>query len=807
LRLRVEGVFTIEVVRIDAPGGGDLPSLQSVQSELSALKRKYARLQRENKNLTYLYKQAAALRDFNEKEKETQMRYNQMMRDSSPDDILLLDTDLNILLCTSSVKKTFGRDITGEGFLYATQERFGGEYTRKVKEALDDLLKKSRRMPERTDSYEINVETGGDRKSFFSITISPALDDCGEINGIVVIAHDNTEMHNANIRAEAANKAKSAFLSTMSHEIRTPLNAVLGITEIQLLNESLDNGVKEALGKIHSSGDLLLGIINDILDLSKIEAGKLELVVDRYEIASLVSDTAQLNMMRIGSKSIEFEIDVDENIPSFMLGDELRVKQILNNLLSNAFKYTAEGVVRLSISGESCCDDDGKVALVIVVSDTGQGMTKEQVGKLFDEYSRFNTEANRSTEGTGLGMSITNNLLRLMDGEIHIQSEPNKGSTFTVRIPQERLGSEVLGRESAENLKKFRTSSRTRMNRVRITREPMPYGKVLIVDDVETNIYVARGLMAPYELNVESADSGLAAIRKINGGHKYDIIFMDHMMPQMDGLEATKIIRGMGYDSPIVALTANAVTGQSEVFLSSGFDDFISKPIDIRQLNTVLNKMIRDKQEPELLEETRRRAREKESKHPDRAARRDIDPFFAEIFVRDARKSLAVLEALAEKNDYGNENRLRAYIISVHGLKSALANVGRTDLSELASNLEHAGREGKLDIIITETDAFLESLRAFVDELTPARDSDGGDGDVVANEDKQYLAEKLLDIKAACEVFNENAADNILTELRKRVWPRKTANMLRSIAEYLLHSDFDEIADVVARYSETPLEV
>jgi len=609
------------------------------------------------------------------------------------------------------------------------------------------------------------------------------------------------ELKSALEKAEQANKAKSAFLSTMSHEIRTPMNAILGITEIQLQNESLDNDLKEALDKIYSSGDMLLGIINDILDLSKIEAGKLELSLNKYEIASLVSDTAQLNMMRIGSKMIEFELNVDENTPVMLSGDELRVKQILNNLLSNAFKYTTEGLVKLNVSAEEIEGNSFGVILVLSVSDTGQGMTKEQVDKLFDEYSRFNMETNRSTEGTGLGMSITQNLIWLMNGEILIESEPNVGSTFTVRITQGRIGTDVLGKEMAENLHQFRTSSRTQMKRVQINREPMPYGRVLIVDDVETNIYVARGLLAPYRLNIDSVDSGFAAIEKVKEGEEYDIVFMDHMMPEMDGIEATKIIRGLGYSKSIVALTANAVAGQADIFLGNGFDDFISKPIDIRQLNVILNSHIRDKQPPGVVEEARKQADKKEVTKNDDTQTPVIDPKFAEIFVRDASKALVILEKIAAKNDYSDEDDLRNYIINVHGMKSALANMKKMNLSAVAMKLETAGREGKIDIIKAETAAFLDSLRAYADELTPR---DAAAGDDKTEDDTGYLRDKLIVIKAACEDYDERAANQALSDLREKEWTKETKELLSRISEKLLHSDFDEVISLINNLIEKP---
>ena len=636
----------------------------------------------------------------------------------------------------------------------------------------------------------------------------------GNSFAVVGYVYDMTEMHAREMElrsrdqqlreavkeAETANLTKSNFLATMSHEIRTPMNAILGITEIQLQNENLDADSSEAFDKIFTSGYMLLGIINDILDLSRIEAGKLELISDKYEIASLISDTAQLNMMRIGSKPIEFELNVDEDVPTILVGDELRVKQILNNILSNAFKYTAEGTVVLTVAAEPGSVSDEDVILVFTVSDTGQGMTKEQVSKLFDEYTRFNTEINRATEGIGLGMNITRNLVRMMHGEIKVDSAPGEGTTFSVRIPQDRNGPGVLGKEMADNLHNFRTSSRAAMRRVQITREPMPYGSVLIVDDVETNIYVAKGLMAPYGLKIESADSGYAAIEKIKRGGVYDIVFMDHMMPVMDGVEATKILRSEGYDRPIVALTANAVAGQADMFLGSGFDDFISKPIDIRQLNVVLNKLIRDKQLPEVIEAARKKTEAPIERAAEEAPRPAINMHFAEVFVRDALKVLKVLEEISENGDYSNEDTMRSYIINVHGVRSALANTGQTDLAGRAAVLEKAGRGGRLEVVLEDTPAFLSSLRALTEGLIAQLEKPK---DESADEDTSFLSEKLLSIKAACEQYDETAAEEILTDLRRVPHTRPTADLLNEIEERLLHSEFDEIVSGINSYMDT----
>jgi len=400
--------------------------------------------------------------------------------------------------------------------------------------------------------------------------------------------------------AEAANRAKSVFLANMSHEIRTPMNAIIGITDIQLQNDSLESNLKDSFHKIYNSGLLLLGIINDILDLSKIESGNMELSPAKYDLASLINDVATLNMTRIGDKDIVFDLNVDKNVPSILIGDELRIKQILNNLLSNAFKYTQKGKVTLTVSFENFDDAEAKgidadVTLIVKVQDTGQGMTERQLSKLFDKYTRFNNELNRKVEGTGLGMSITKSLIVMMQGTIDAESEQNKGSLFTVRLPQESVGSEVIGKEVAESLKRFRLGGTKTIKRERVVFEPLSGGSLLAVDDMEINLEIVRGLLAPYKLHIDDSPSGRDAIEKIKQGKEYDIIFMDHMMPEMDGVEATKQIRALGYTKPIIALTANAVVGQAEIFISSGFDDFISKPIDMRQMDALLKKYLKNK--------------------------------------------------------------------------------------------------------------------------------------------------------------------------------------------------------------------
>jgi signal transduction histidine kinase/CheY-like chemotaxis protein/HPt (histidine-containing phosphotransfer) domain-containing protein len=630
-------------------------------------------------------------------------------------------------------------------------------------------------------SYRVDVEMLNDLK--------------GEPAGFVEVVQDITELKQMTMRQaeeRAANRAKSAFLAKVSHEVRTPMNAILGIVEIQLQNENLLPDTQEALEKIHNSGYLLLGIINDILDLSKIEAGKLELTPVNYDVASLIHDTIHLNVMRFDSKQIEFSLELDENIPSTLFGDELRIRQILNNLLSNAFKYTDSGKISLSITAESA---GTQVTLVFRVSDTGQGLTQEQVSRLFTEYTRFNMEANRMTEGTGLGMNITKYLVNVMGGEISVESEFGKGSVFTVRLPQGIVDTGVLGKELTENLKRFHLGkTQQRKKSPQIIREYMPYGRVLVVDDVETNLYVARGLMAPYGLTIETVESGFEKNKKIKKGAVYDVVFMDHFMPKMDGIEATKIMREHGYTRPIVALTANALSGQAEIFLANGFDDFISKPIDIRQLNAALNKLIRDKQPTEVIEAARKKANKTLK---DNAMPRGINPHFAEIFVRDAEKAAAALKAIHEKNVYGDED-IRTYIISIHGMKSALANIGETELSAFALRLEEAGRQGDAAVLSGETPAFLEKLHAAAEKNKLKEDGENIIED--SNADIAYLRQKLAVIQLACSALDKKAAKDALSELQQRPWSRPVKELLGAISGYLLHSKFEEAGNLAASY-------
>jgi len=597
-------------------------------------------------------------------------------------------------------------------------------------------------------------------------------------------AVDITELTNARELAEKSSKSKSIFLSHMSHEIRTPMNAILGIAEIQLQKENLHPDTCEAFGKIYESGDLLLNIINDLLDLSKIESGKLEIFPIKYDIPSLINDTTQLNRLRYESKPIDFSIQLDKKTPLKLFGDVLRIKQILNNILSNAFKYTDEGKIDFSIfcEYENNADD---VTLVFSVSDTGQGMSKEQIEKLFDEYSRFNLDKNRTTVGSGLGMSITKRLVDLMNGEIFIKSEADKGSVFTVRLPQKRAGNEICTDALINKLKNFTFHSTSIMKKVQFLREYMPYGRVLVVDDVESNIYVARGMMVPYGLKIDTSSSGFDAIEKIKNGNVYDIIFMDHMMPGMDGIETVKNIREMGYKNPIIALTANAIIGRAKMFLQNGFDSFLSKPVDSRELDYLLNDFIKNRKPCDIVEAARAVPLNERILNNDAKSTAVKENEIHKYFVLDAENAVNVLEKINL-----NDSEIENYITAVHGMKSALANIGENELSAIALKLENAGKRWDFDALSLETTAFINALKSLILKYKSAQETVSGE---ISPEDTEYLQKKLAQIKTACLNLDKRTAKKAINEIKNTIWPKKIKIFIDELFIHLLHSDFKEI--------------
>ena len=517
--------------------------------------------------------------------------------------------------------------------------------------------------------------------------------------------------------AEAANQAKSQFLANMSHEIRTPLNAILGLSEMALRDG--DPREKDAcLRDIRGSGQNLLENINSILDLSKIEEGKMEVEPEDYRILSVVHDTVTVLRLRAREKDLDFRAEIDENIPSVLWGDDVHISHIIMNLGSNAVKYTQEGSVTLSVTWEQVGSADG--TLVLHMTDTGVGIRAEDMPHLFQSYGRLDRKANRHIEGTGLGLTIVKSLTELMGGTVTVESVYGRGSDFCVRLPQRVMDSAPCGpyRETAD-----------RETGVHAASFSAPEAVVLLVDDQPINQRVCLGLLEPYGMQVFTASSGPEALERMTQIWP-DLVLMDHMMPGMDGVETANRIRTMGKKDPyfavvpILALTANAMKGAREFFLDHGFNDFISKPIDLDRLDRALAAWVpEDKQEP-----------------PAEAAPAGAEPLPPELegipgldgakgmaFCGSAaiyRETLAMFasqlpERVSRIREDLAEEKHQDFVIEVHSLKSAARWVGAMELGDRAEALEAAGKADNWAEVTARTPDLLSRCESLEEALRP----------------------------------------------------------------------------------------
>ncbi|MCL1842712.1 MAG: response regulator [Defluviitaleaceae bacterium] len=684
--------------------------------------------------------------------------------------------------------------------------RTGAEALETSRKILPDIILLEMLMPD-MDGYEVltALKRTKSTKQLPVICITGISDDYNEERGLALGAADyirrtsSAAIIKLRVRrqlllisalqaAEKASRAKSEFLVKMSHEIRTPMNSVMGVTNIMLQKGRLPPETEEAFLQIRAASDMLLSLVNNVLDLSKIEAGKPEIASKEYDTAGMIAGTVRLNLAHIGKKNINFTLDIDENLPVALIGDEIRIKQILNNLLSNAFKYTDRGEVKLLIKTDppvslEVLEKDRQdfqglpcgAKITFEISDTGHGLSPEQVNGLFTEYTRFNEGNRHHIEGTGLGLSIVRRLVTAMGGEISVESIRGKGSTFRVEIPQKIKNQHLLGRETADALEDFCFPESTKY----FEYEPMPHGRVLVVDDLESNLQVARGLLEPYEITVETVSSGEEAVSRIKNGEIFDIIFMDYMMPDMSGAQAAKILRDRGYTKPIVALTANVVAADLQ-----NFDGFVSKPIDINVLNSCLVKFICEK-----------------SEIPNRVS--SIFPgnsqAVTDSFYRDAKRIFGLLDSFMKKDNL-SEREIEIFTINVHGLKSALANVGEARLSQDAAWLEQAGRDADLKIIRGEAPEFLINIHNLIKnhkEETP-------DEDIILSQDETaFLHENALQAADACIVYDDDTAYKILDKLKPRAWPFQIKKIIDKINEHLLHGDYEKAAEAAMQLKQS----
>ncbi|MDR2731460.1 MAG: transporter substrate-binding domain-containing protein, partial [Treponema sp.] len=524
----------------------------------------------------------AIIRDITRrKEMEDELAFKtsklQMIIDSIPDILFCKDADFRYTQCNKHFEYFWG---VQEGALIGLSDEDGSWF-------YQDLIQKMHNTESivmgegKIFTRELSIcapLTG--KEAVFEAVLSP-LKQNGIIVGMLGIARDITQRKAMEEEIRAVSHAKTSFLANMSHEIRTPLNVVIGLTNLLLENERLDAYVTDNLIKISSAGSTLLSIVNDILDFSKIESGKLVLTPVEYFMPSLLNDIITLVITRIGERPITFRLGITDDLPAHLYGDDLRVKQIFTNLLSNAVKYTREGSIELSMR---CTREGDTVWMDVTVRDTGIGIREEDLKKLFSDYNQVDTKANRKIEGTGLGLAITRRLTEMMDGEINVESEYGKSTAFSLRLRQGFVNDTPIGADIANKLRNFCYADNKLIFTKKLIRLNLSYARVLVVDDMQTNLDVAAGLLRSYKMQVDCVDNGPAAIERIREeAPVYNTIFMDHMMPEMDGIETADSIRAIGTEYarniPIIALTANAIQGTDQMFYEHGFQAFISKPI------------------------------------------------------------------------------------------------------------------------------------------------------------------------------------------------------------------------------------
>lgn len=604
------------------------------------------------------------------------------------------------------------------------------------------------------------------------------------------------------IKADAANKAKGDFLAQMSHEIRTPINAILGMNTMILRtcdeNNAKEKKIKDYSFEIDNSGQILLSLVNDILDLAKVESGKMEILPTEYDFSSLIHDAINMVSLKAKDKNLKLILEADENLPCRLYGDDIRLRQILVNLMNNAVKYTNEGSVTLSITGEA--KEDG-VLLHIAVKDTGVGIKQEDMGRLFARFERIEENINRNEEGTGLGMSITIRLLQLMDSKLQVDSEYGKGSVFYFDLYQPVIDSTLIG-----NINSRINEQKTSYDYKALFYAPD--AQILLVDDNSVNRKVFISLLEDTGVQIDEASSGLECINMAEKKH-YDAIFLDHMMPDLDGIETLQRLKNsdafakMNSKTPVVALTANAITGAREMYLESGFSSYLSKPIKPVHLESMLYDMIDD---TKLLNADEKPVRISNSLNNIYDNIADLDYEYAMLhmknenvlettllqYIKLQKSELDKLELFYKKTSDQSldiSEALDNYRVQIHSMKNSAFMIGALSTSAIAKTLEYSARDHHIDTLAALHPIFVQQWISLGDDLAdyfPKQD----------NTEKQDLDISqlvvLLDsLEDVMMTFDMDKADELVNQLNSYIYDEDLQKHIGELCDFISSLDIE----------------
>lgn len=634
--------------------------------------------------------------------------------------------------------------------------------------------------------------------------------------------HELIQMERQRQQALAASDAKGRFLANMSHEIRTPINAVLGM-DTMILRETKEAQIKEYALDIQNAGQSLLALINDILDLSKIESGKLELIGEEYDFSSLIHDIMNMISMKAENKGLTVHLSIEEHLPSRLWGDDVRLRQVLINLMNNAVKYTEQGSVTLSVQGHSDPQTD-TVSLTFHVTDTGIGIKQEDISKLFAEFERIEEQRNRNIEGTGLGMSITTQLLDLMKSRLQVESVYGKGSDFYFTLEQKIINAEPIG----DLEERIRRQAKDYSYQTMLT---APDAHLLVVDDNAMNRRVFKNLLKATLVQIDEADSGKECLALAHQNH-YDLIFLDHMMPDMDGIETLHHLMTDAdspcRSTPVIALTANAVTGAKEMYLREGFHSFLSKPVNPEKLEKMLLDLLpKDKIVPcasvdgnldtDILATDNAQSPDPESDHEfpeidgldwDYAQLHIKDPELLFETIRDFYRAMDtdhdMLLKFLEQVQNNDAEALRQFKVRVHSMKSSAAMIGATSLSGIAKMLEYAARDGRTDILFSVTPYFLEEWKHMKSRLRPLADEPANHADSQNPQaDLKIIQEYFPMLDQAMQNMDIDTADEIMRHLETFQYPEPVLALIRQLSLAITNLDAGQTSELIKNLKNT----